>query len=100
MAVRSFLFGVPVFPVSESATLRDLVVVVYGNALTFYFLCLLFILCRFINARRRIVQPMIDQSNRAGESLQKPPLRTFTHTSTTTAGLIGLLSLSQYTHPV
>ena len=28
----------------------------------------LFFLCfRFINARRRIVQPMIDQSNRAGE---------------------------------
>jgi len=24
--------------------------------------------CRFINARRRIVQPMIDQSNRAGTS--------------------------------
>ena len=24
--------------------------------------------CRFINARRRIVQPMIDQSNRAGKS--------------------------------
>lgn len=23
-------------------------------------------ICRFINARRRIVQPMIDQSNRAG----------------------------------
>lgn len=27
---------------------------------------------RFINARRRIVQPMIDQSNRAGQS--SPPL--------------------------
>lgn len=25
-------------------------------------------ICRFINARRRIVQPMIDQSNRAGRS--------------------------------
>jgi hypothetical protein len=30
--------------------------------LSFYFLCHF----RFINARRRIVQPMIDQSNRAG----------------------------------
>lgn len=29
---------------------------------------LLFIFYRFINARRRIVQPMIDQSNRAGKS--------------------------------
>lgn len=27
-----------------------------------------FTFCRFINARRRIVQPMIDQSNRAGKS--------------------------------
>ena len=27
-----------------------------------------FVCCRFINARRRIVQPMIDQSNRAGKS--------------------------------
>lgn len=27
--------------------------------------------CRFINARRRIVQPMIDQSNRAGKSTPK-----------------------------
>lgn len=25
--------------------------------------------CRFINARRRIVQPMIDQSNRSGQAL-------------------------------
>lgn len=69
MAAPSFLFGVPVVPPSDSATLRDLVVVC-GIALTFYFLCLLFLLCRFINARRRIVQPMIDQSNRAGKSAE------------------------------
>lgn len=38
----------------------------------FMFLCdnemLCFLGYRFINARRRIVQPMIDQSNRAGKS--------------------------------
>lgn len=67
------MFAAPVFAMSESAALRDLAAVC-RNALTFaYFLCLLFILCRFINARRRIVQPMIDQSNRAGKSLQQPP---------------------------
>lgn len=40
--------------------------------LLFMFLCNNDMLCflgyRFINARRRIVQPMIDQSNRAGKS--------------------------------
>ena len=30
--------------------------------------CFLMCIFRFINARRRIVQPMIDQSNRAGKS--------------------------------
>ena len=30
--------------------------------------CFFLSIFRFINARRRIVQPMIDQSNRAGES--------------------------------
>lgn len=52
---------------------------VLRNTLTFSFQCLLplpplfffshcYFFCRFINARRRIVQPMIDQSNRAGKS--------------------------------
>lgn len=41
--------------------------------LTFVFLfSLLFFCARFINARRRIVQPMIDQSNRAGKKKINP----------------------------
>lgn len=32
-----------------------------------FFFLFLFNIYRFINARRRIVQPMIDQSNRAGK---------------------------------
>lgn len=41
--------------------------------LTFAFLFSMFIFssARFINARRRIVQPMIDQSNRAGKKKGK-----------------------------
>ena len=31
-------------------------------------ICLTYLPCRFINARRRVVQPMIDASNRAGKS--------------------------------
>jgi len=40
-----------------------------------------FICFRFINARRRIVQPMIDQSNRAGKmnSLQSTDIYTYSH---------------------
>lgn len=39
-----------------------------------------FRLCfRFINARRRIVQPMIDQSNRAGMSNPVQPIDIYTH---------------------
>lgn len=53
-------------------------ILLWRNTLTFFFSSSplfpsllsppLFIFYRFINARRRIVQPMIDQSNRAGKS--------------------------------
>ena len=40
-------------------------------------MCVYLMCCRFINARRRIVQPMIDQSNRTGRILMFTRLKLF-----------------------
>lgn len=121
LAIRLFLCGAPVFSRSESATLCCL-----EDRADILFPVSPFVFCRFINARRRIVQPMIDQSNRAGKSLvitafklwtgaapcarssdkqrisqnTQKPHRSFTCAATTAARLscsIILLSGSQYT---
>lgn len=58
-----FIFGVVLRSFSELCCvhLRSCVVLIF-------FSCSRLICRRFINARRRIVQPLIDQSNRAGAS--------------------------------
>ena len=53
------------------------------NKIIYFINVFCFICFRFINARRRIVQPMIDQSNRAGKTNPLQPTNIYTYSYNT-----------------